>query len=180
MLTTDNTGLVIVDMQGKLARIMHESEQLIRNIAILIKMAQQLSLPIIWLEQNPEKLGATAPELSEILTKQQQPISKMTFDGCQTAEMEMILANAEREHWLIAGIEAHVCVYQTAQGLVRRGYQPEILTDCVSARNPDNKNVALSRMERQGIAISSLEMAIFEILEDCSSDAFRDFVRLIK
>lgn len=179
MLTKDNTGIAIVDMQGKLARIMAGSEQLIQHIAILINMAQRLSLPIIWLEQNTEKLGDTVPELSELLT-QHQPINKMTFDGCQTAEMDTALESAKREHWLIAGIEAHVCVYQTAQGLVRKGYQPEILADCVSARNPENKTVALSRMERQGIAISSLEMAIFEILEDCSSDAFRDFVRFIK
>lgn len=85
MLSKGNTGLIVVDVQGKLATLMHESDALIENITKLVKGAKALDLPILWLEQNPERLGPTAEPIREVLESTHLPITKYTFDGCKEA-----------------------------------------------------------------------------------------------
>lgn len=119
MLNKNNTGLIVVDVQGKLARIVNDSDLLIENCAKLIKGAQILGLPIVWLEQNPDKLGATVEELS-ILLPEQKAITKFTFDGCTEPEVMQAIHQADIETWLVCGIETHICVYQTAMSLINK------------------------------------------------------------
>ena len=122
MLRKENTGLIIIDIQGKLARVVHDSDALLSNCKKLIKGAQALDLPIIWLEQNPEKLGSTVDELS-FLQETQQPIAKFTFDACAEPQFMQAVRTANVDTWLICGIEAHICVYQTALNLRGTGFE---------------------------------------------------------
>ncbi len=179
MLTINNTGLIIVDIQGKLARLVHDSDMLIANCEKLIKGAAILNLPIIQLEQNPDKLGSTVGELNAHLSSC-SPISKFTFNACDTIEFVEALEATKIQHWLICGIETHICVYQTARGLIEQGINVEVVSDCVSSRTPDNKQLGLERVRDCGGKITALEMCLYEIVQDCRKDEFKQILKLIR
>lgn len=179
MLQRSKTGLVIVDVQGKLARLVANSHEVIDNCVALVQAAQILALPIVWLEQNPEKLGATVDELGCLLIDQ-QPITKFTFSGCKELRFIEAVERADIDTWLVCGIEAHICVYQTALGLHKLGYQVELVTDCVSSRTLSNKQLAIDKLKQQGVMPTSLEMALYELVEDCRDDRFRSILKLVK
>ncbi|EGQ7871423.1 isochorismatase family protein [Vibrio parahaemolyticus] len=180
MLSKGNTGLIVVDVQGKLATLMHESNALIENITKLVKGAKALDLPILWLEQNPERLGPTAEPIREVLESTHLPITKYTFDGCKEATFNVAVENAKVDTWLVCGIESHICVYQTAVSLRQSGYRVELVTDCVSSRTAANKALALAKLTANGVVLTGLEMCLYEIVEDCRAPEFKEILALIK
>src|SRR5690625_659338 len=124
MLKVEHTALVVIDVQGKLAKIMHQSSELLRNIENLIKGAQLLDIPILWLEQYPKGLGPTSDTIKQHLTKN-SPIAKMTFSACKNKEFQAELKQLDRNSMLVCGIETHICVYQTVQQLLQSGNEVE-------------------------------------------------------
>ncbi|EJF7264166.1 isochorismatase family protein [Vibrio parahaemolyticus] len=180
MLSKGNTGLIVVDVQGKLATLMHESDALIENITTLVKGAKALDLPILWLEQNPERLGPTAEPIREVLENTHLPITKYTFDGCKEATFNVAVENAKVDTWLVCGIESHICVYQTAVSLRQSGYRVELVTDCVSSRTAANKALALAKLTANGVVLTGLEMCLYEMVEDCRAPEFKEILALIK
>ncbi|TOL68111.1 hydrolase [Vibrio parahaemolyticus] len=180
MLSKGNTGLIVVDVQGKLATLMHESDALTENITKLVKGAKALDLPILWLEQNPERLGPTAEPIREVLESTHLPITKYTFDGCKEATFNVAVENAKVDTWLVCGIESHICVYQTAVSLRQSGYRVELVTDCVSSRTAANKALALAKLTANGVVLTGLEMCLYEMVEDCRVPEFKEILALIK
>ncbi|MEI8628204.1 hydrolase [Vibrio sp. M60_M70] len=180
MLSKGNTGLIVVDVQGKLATLMHESDALIENITKLVKGAKALDLPILWLEQNPERLGPTAEPIREVLESTHLPITKYTFDGCKESTFKVAVENAKVDTWLVCGIESHICVYQTAVSLRQSGYRVELVTDCVSSRTAANKALALAKLTANGVVLTGLEMCLYEMVEDCRAPEFKEILALIK
>ncbi|MCG6284438.1 isochorismatase family protein [Vibrio diabolicus] len=180
MLSKGNTGLIVVDVQGKLATLMHESNALIENITKLVKGAKALDLPILWLEQNPERLGPTAEPIREVLESTHLPITKYTFDGCKEATFNVAVENAKVDTWLVCGIESHICVYQTAVSLRQSGYRVELVADCVSSRTAANKALALAKLTANGVVLTGLEMCLYEMVEDCRAPEFKEILALIK
>ncbi|EIZ1174442.1 hydrolase [Vibrio parahaemolyticus] len=180
MLSKGNTGLIVVDVQGKLATLMHESDALIENITKLVKGAKALDLPILWLEQNPERLGPTAEPIREVLESTHLPITKYSFDGCKEATFNVAVENAKVDTWLVCGIESHICVYQTAVSLRQSGYRVELVTDCVSSRTAANKALALAKLTANGVVLTGLEMCLYEMVEDCRALEFKEILALIK
>lgn len=179
MLTKDNTGLIIVDIQGKLSTLVHDSEAVVTNTIKLIKGAKALGLPIIWLEQNPERLGRTVQGISELLDTV-NPISKFTFSGCSESAFNEAISDANVDSWLVCGIETHICVYQTAKTLKIEGFNVEVVSDCCSSRNPDNKQLALNKLQAEGVGITGLEMCLYELVEDSRAPVFKEILNLIK
>lgn len=179
MLKSKKTALIVIDVQGKLAQLMYAKQTLFENLRKIIKGVQALGVPILWLEQNPEGLGPTIPEVSELLTSI-EPISKSSFSGCRNERFVQALKNANRNQVLIVGIEAHVCVYQTAVGLVELGYKVEVVTDAVSSRTIENKKVALQKMRDIGVNLTSTEMALFELLQVAEGEQFKEILKLVK
>ena len=179
MLVKDNTGLIVVDVQGKLAYLVDDSTRLISNCVKLIKGSNELGLPIILLEQNPEKLGATVDELTTILTDI-TPITKYTFDACASLDFLNSVKNINVDTWLVCGIEAHICVYQTARGLLEHGYNVELVSDCVSSRTSLNKQLAMERLQVCGVEITSLEMCLYELVKDCRKPDFKQILDLVR
>ena len=179
MLTREHTGLIVVDVQGKLARLVHESDVLIANCEKLIKGAQALKLPILLLEQNPEKLGATVNQLSGLLDGI-EPITKYTFNACESPDLLDAVRAKNVDNWLVCGIEAHICVYQTAKGLLGMGYKVELVSDCVSSRTAANKRLGISRLKHAGVEITGLEMCLYELVKDCRSSEFKQILGLIR
>jgi nicotinamidase-related amidase len=179
MLNKENTGLIVVDIQGKLARLVHESQSMIAHCEKLIKGVQALGLPIILLEQNPDKLGSTVDELSPLLTEN-TAISKFSFNGCDEAKFIEVISAKKINTWLLCGIETHICVYQTALGLLQRGYQIQLVSDCTSSRTLENKQLAINALENKGIDITGVEMCLFELLKDCRAAEFKNILNIIK
>ncbi|MDP2561762.1 hydrolase [Psychrobium sp. 1_MG-2023] len=179
MLSKHNTGLIVIDIQGKLAQIVSDSSGLLRNTTALIQGAQQLELPIIWLEQLPDKLGETSPELAQLLHPL-QPIHKHTFSGYGEPAFIDALDEASVDHWLLCGIESHICVYQTALDLIKHRFHVELVSDCISSRHPDNKTLALNKLQRLGAKLTSVEMCLYEMIVDAHSDDFKPILRYIK
>lgn len=179
MLRRDNTGLIVIDIQGKLANIVHDSDRLVANAVALIKGVKALDMPILWLEQNPEKLGATIPEISEALTPL-EPITKYMFDGCGSEAFDKAVKQSNVTTWLVCGIEAHICVYQTVSSLIRLGYEIELVCDCVSSRALSNKEIAISKLTSKGAGKTSVEMCLYELVGDCRATEFKEILGLIK
>ncbi|WP_257284128.1 hydrolase [Endozoicomonas sp. SESOKO1] len=183
MLTIDRTVLVVVDIQGKLANLMHEHESLFGNIVTMVKGAKLLDIPILWLEQMPEKLGATIPELAdELVDKLSEvgPVRKSSFSACGEPAFMSALEQAGSRQVLLAGIETHICVYQTAMDLLAGGYEVEVLVDAVSSRTLQNKEVALDKMSALGADLTTVEMALFELMKSAEAPQFRDVAKLIR
>ena len=138
MLSTAAAVLVIVDVQGKLAQLMSDRETLFANLQCMIRGAQALAVPILWVEQNPAKLGPTIPEVAELLPAL-APIAKTSFSCAGNPAFMAELERLGRKQVLVVGIEAHVCVYQTATDLLGAGYTVEVVEDAVASRIASNK-----------------------------------------
>lgn len=179
MLDVQNSCLVVVDIQGKLAELMHEKEILFRNAQILIKAAKILEIPILWCQQCPQSLGPTTPKIAELLAGS-EPIDKATFSCCGNENFKTALAGLPRRRIILTGIETHVCIYQTAADLLAEGYSVEIVADAVSSRTFANKQIALRRLSAQGANITSTEMALFELLKTAHHPKFKQIAKLVK
>ncbi len=179
MLSTDQAILLIVDVQGKLAQVMHERDALLRNLQILIQGIQVLGAPILWVEQNPSGLGPTVPELSKLLSGQ-APIAKMSFSAGGEPQVVEALRRSGRTQVILAGIEAHVCIYLTAADLLAQGYDIEVVADAVSSRTSARKEVGISRIAALGGGITCTETVLFELLGHAGGDRFRAILKLLK
>ena len=179
MLKMENVALLIVDIQGSLAHLMLGKELLFKNVQKLIKGIQVLGIPILWVEQNPQGLGPTIPEIADSLPNI-QPISKMSFSSCRNDRFVQALKDLNRKQILIAGIEAHVCVYQTAADLVELGYEVQVVADAVSSRNMENKEIGLQKMKDSGASLTSVETALFELLKVAEGEQFKAILKIVK
>ena len=179
MLEPKNTILVIVDVQGKLAQIMYDREDLFKNMQILISGAKLLEIPIIWMEQLPDKLGSTIPEIQELLPEM-KPIVKNIFSCARNDEFNVRLQKFHVHDIILAGIESHVCIYQTAMDLLDQDYAVHVAADAVSSRTERNKQLGLDRMLLEGVVQTSVEMVLFELQGVAQGERFRELVKLVK
>jgi hypothetical protein len=179
MLSVDQAVLMVIDVQGKLAQLMHDRDLLFRNLQILIQGAKILEIPILWLEQNPAGLGPTVPAVASLLPEE-RPIPKMSFGagGCP-APMQS-LRNSGRRQVVLAGIEAHVCIYLTAADLIREGYKVEVIADAVSSRSPKNKEIGLNKIAALGGGISCTETVLFELLQRAEGERFKRIGKVLR
>lgn len=179
MLDEKNCCLIVVDVQGKLARLMHDKETLFKNIRVLIQSANILAIPILWCQQVPSALGPTVAEIAELLAGN-KPINKSSFSCCLCEEFNTKLEQSGRKQILLCGIETHVCIYQTAIDLLGKGYLVDVIADAVSSRTPANKEIGLKKLSAAHANISCTEMALFEILKTADHTAFRQVAKLVK
>ena len=178
MFTLEEACLVVVDVQGKLATIVDESEEMIANVAKLVQAMQALEVPILWLEQNPSRLGGTALDIAQHL--QGQAIAKMAFSACQEQEFVDALKASGRTQFIVTGIETHICVYQTARQLKEQGFEVEVVADAVSSRTKANKEIGLEKMKELGILPTSVEMILYELLQRADHPHFKTVLQLVK
>lgn len=178
MLNKESAGLLLVDVQGKLATQMFDADALMDNLKKLIQGVQLLGLPVIWLEQLPEKLGATHPELVELLTA--EPIAKSSFSGLGNVDVRQAIETSKKSQWLVAGIESHVCVYQSVRDLLSANHHVYVVSDAVSSRDPKNKELALNVMQNAGAQLTSVEMVLFELQKKAEGEVFKQLIQLIK
>jgi nicotinamidase-related amidase len=179
MLKKKNTALVLVDVQERLMSAMHEKDRLLSSLQQLLHGASLLELPILWTEQYPKGLGPTVPELRAILNGR-EPIEKTTFSCFRCKKFVKALDEISPKQVLLAGIETHICVYQTAAQMAEEGYDVQVVSDAVSSRTPENRSLGLTRMTELGATLTSVEMALFELLRDADHEHFRDVLEIVK
>jgi nicotinamidase-related amidase len=158
---------------------MHNKEALFENLKKIVKGAQVLGVPILWAEQNPDGLGPTIPEIAELLTDQ-NPVSKLSFSCCGNEQFMKNLEAVNRKNMVVVGIEAHVCVYQTAADLIDQQYDVQVVADAVASRTPENKQIGLEKCKDAGAGLTSTETVLFELLREARGDRFKDIIQLVK
>jgi len=161
--------LAIIDVQERLMPVIANREQVEANIVRLIRGCQILGVPILITEQKG--LYQTVKPLREALGDGYKPIEKSCFSGYQPLERKQVI---------VAGVETHVCVYQTVSDLLANGYEVTIVADAVSSRTVENKDIALRRMTSDGAKLSSTEMALFELTVASGTGEFRAISKLVK
>jgi len=179
MLNTLDTVLVLVDFQERLADIVDRSALVVPNVMRMVKGCQALEIPILPTVQVPEKLGGMIPALAEALGEV-EPVAKSIFSAYREPEFLLALSNTGRKHILLMGIEAHVCVLQTGLDLLESGHTLHVLSDGVFSRTRENHDLALQRLHDAGGTITSVEMALFELIRTSKHPAFRTISRLVK
>ena len=154
-----------------------------RNTQILIDAAQRLGLPIVVSQQYPKGLGATVAPIEEALAGRARCSTASTRSSSRrprSAEFAAIAPKLGRDQWIVSGMEAHVCVYQTARELVERGYQTHVVADAVSSRTKANWKIGLDLAERAGAVVTSTEVCVFDLLERAGTDEFKALSKAIK
>ena len=171
--------LTIIDVQEKLVPLMENKDQFIKNLIILLKGAQLLEIPIIWMEQLPEKLGATIPEVTEVL-KEKTPIVKNVFSCSKSDEYINVLNQLDPDDNILCGIETHVCVYQTASDLLAKGKNVQIVADAVTSRKKLNHDIGLQHISEKGGSLTTCEQFLFEEQKIAQGDRFRALIKLVR
>jgi nicotinamidase-related amidase len=182
MIEADLAVLVVIDVQEKMLAAVTTSprEGLIQRLSALIRAAQILELPVIYTEQYPQGLGQTDRSLAGALEGAKGPIIKNTCSCWRDEAFRGALQGCEREHIILAGLEAHVCIQQTAMDLLRVDYVPFVAVDAIGSRRQTDFDAAVARMRRAGVEISSTEALLFELVERCDHPRFKEFIKLIK
>lgn len=179
MLNREKSCLVLIDVQEKLAAVMHESARMVSNCAILLKAARTLEIPIIWCQQYPKAIGPTVKPLHEFL-EGIEPIDKLCFSCCGAPQFADEMERREIETAIVCGIESHVCVFQTAMDLLQKGLYVHVIADATASRTAENKQIGLHRMAAAGAVISSTEMLLFELLRTAEHPQFKGLSKLIR
>ncbi|MCP4113925.1 MAG: isochorismatase family protein [Desulfobacteraceae bacterium] len=179
MFEIDRTVLVLIDVQGRLARMMHGKEELFASLETMLKGMEILGVPVVWMEQLPDKLGPTTPSIAALLPGE-SPIPKDSFSCLGNPGFVDRFRNINRDQVLLTGIESHICVYQTGMDLLQRGFEVQVVTDCVSSRTLENKILGIERIKLAGGSATSCEMILFELMKAARGETFKRMVKIIK
>ncbi|MFH1276807.1 MAG: hydrolase [Candidatus Eisenbacteria bacterium] len=179
MLKRENAVVVVVDVQDRLLPHIRKHEEVTEAVAKLIRGCRVLGVPVVVTEQYPEGLGPTNRLLKEEFDRW-EPIVKSTFSCCGEGSFVEAVEKTGRKEVLLCGIEAHVCVYQTARDLLEKGYRVHLLVDGVSSRRKIDRKTAVARMVSMGAILATVEMALFEMLEVSGTEEFKKISKIVK
>src|SRR6202158_265975 len=180
-LEAERCALIVVDMQEKLLPPIWEKERLVRNVQLLIRLAGILKIPALVTTQYAKGLGNTVPDIASMLPDS-TPIDKLMF-SCFGSDVFCSLLKrlpGQRTTVLLCGMEAHICVMQTAMGALREGYLVHVASDAVSSRTELNWRIGLDRMRAAGGIFSLTQMIIYELLRSSGAPAFRELLPYLK
>lgn len=177
LMSPRDTALVVVDVQGKLITLVPEYRRIVWNIRRLLDGAAILGVERLGTEQYPQGLGPTVPELAERLPD--PPESKLAFSAGGCANLAR-LRDSGVSRVLLAGIETHVCIQQTALDLLAAGYQVYLAVDAVGARHPVDHATALGRLESAGATLTTTEAALFEWCIRAGTPEFKQISQLVR
>ena len=181
LLRLDQSQLLVVDIQDKLINTIHNIEKMIDRARLVIAAARQFELPITISEQYPKGLGSTDAKLREACGHVTPVFTKTAFSCLRDeAIAEHLAAHQHRKHLLIVGMEAHVCVLQTALDAVAEGYSVFVVGDAISSRSASDVEAAKRRMEKAGVTVISAEMAFFELIERAGTPDFKALAPLLR
>ena len=174
-LDRERAALVVVDVQEAFRPAVQDFDRVAGETARLIQGARALGLPIVVTEQYPKGLGSTVQEVAEHLDGV-EPVEKVCFSAARADGFDL----GGRDQALVCGIEAHVCVSQTAHDLLGQGVEVHVASDAVTSRTRENREVGLHKMESSGAIVTSVETALFELVGAAGSDEFKQVQGLVK
>lgn len=177
LMSSHDTGLLVIDVQERLVPHIHEHPRVVWNIRRLIDGARILGVSAVGTEQYPQGIGSTVPELAERLGPVEQ---KMAFSAAACPQIFRRWRDAGIDRVLICGIESHVCVAQTAIDLMAEGWKVYLAADAVGSRSPEDKRIALERLAREGVVLTSTEAALFEWCVVAGTPQFKQISRLVR
>ncbi|HXI82584.1 MAG TPA: hydrolase [Verrucomicrobiae bacterium] len=177
-LTTENTALVVIDVQEKLMNVMPRRAETLAAIQKLIGAARVLKLPTLVTAQYIKGLGPVCAEIGRAAPGI-TPLEKMTFSCCGSEEFLRTVKDLRRQRIILCGIEAHVCVQQTAIDLMK-DYFVYVAADAISSRHETDYTVAIERMRDCGAVITTVESAVFELLRESGTQEFKQILPLFK
>lgn len=170
--------LLLVDYQARLLPAIAGADDVVATALVLARAAQLLAVPVLGTEHNPERLGPNSAALAALCMA---TVAKTHFGACADGLPDALAATAPgRTQIVIAGCEAHVCLLQTALGLLRAGQQVFVVENACGARRPSDHAAAMRRLAQAGATIVTHEMVLFEWLHDCRHPRFREVLALVK
>jgi nicotinamidase-related amidase len=179
LLACELSCLLIVDVQEKLTPVMTDPRRVIHQGALLIRAAARLGVPVLATEQYPKGLGPTMIDLRQLLPAQ-DILAKTHFSATADPAVLARLHLIGRQQIVLMGIEAHICVLQTALDLKSKGFKPFVVADACASRRLESEVMAWARLRQEGVPLLSLEMVIFEWLQASTNEAFRELSALIR
>ncbi|MEZ5942543.1 MAG: hydrolase [Planctomycetaceae bacterium] len=177
LLSAARSRLLVIDMQEKLLPAMSDGNFTTKNCTALIRGAGLFEIPVSATEQYPRGLGSTVPQLAELLDS---PVEKTRFSSAESFDWSLELRPEDRDQIVLVGIEAHVCVLQTALDLISRGFQVYVVTDATTSRTDENKQQALKRITDGGGTLINTESVLFEWCECASHSQFKQVSQIVK
>jgi len=176
------SALLIVDIQDRLVTAMpgEVSHRVVRNASVLIQTANEFNMPVLVSEQYPRGLGSTVPEIKAVLPEHVTPVEKMAFSCCNVPAFQALLAGIGQRDIILCGIEAHVCVLQTALDLLQNGRRVYLAADAMCSRYKNNWRIGLNLMQQAGAVVGSTEIFTFALLGKAGTDQFKQISKLVK
>lgn len=175
----DDAVLVLIDVQERLAAAMEHADRVVTGCILLSEVADVLGIPVIVTRQYPRGLGDVVPALEPVATRAQM-VDKVTFDCLREPSFVAALEGTGRHQVVLAGMETHICVTQTALSLERQGYGVHVVADAVCSRRDDDRDVALSRLRAAGVVVTTAESVVYEALVRADTPVFRKVLEIVK
>ncbi len=172
-------ALVVIDIQERFRDLIFAMPKVLKGSSRLIRAFRELELPVLVTEHYSRGLGVTMHEIRGLLGGV-KPLEKITFSCDGDAGFRAALGALNRDQVVLCGIEAHVCVYQTARDLMDRGKQVAVAADAVSSRHADAREVGLAHMRRIGVQVMNVEMILFEMLREAKTPDFKALAPILK
>lgn len=179
LIRAQDSALVVIDMQERLVPAMLAPARTIRNTRLLLQAAAITGVPSLLTEQYPKGLGATVPEIAKA-AGDSRILPKMHFSCMEDQGFSAAFKDLDRRQAILTGMEAHICVVQTAASLVEEGYEVFVVSDATASRTAESESACLARLSAAGVSIVTTEMVIFEWLGRAGTDAFKQMLPLIK
>ena len=183
LLSREKSQLLVVDIQANLLAAITSKERVVERCERLLRAASALNIPVTVSEQYPRGLGPTVDPLRDLLGKGSAVIEKVEFSCAKNAALRERMHDLRRQgrsQVVIAGIEAHVCVTQTAIDLEEQGFEAFVVADAIGSRAPESRELAISRLLRSGADVVDSDMVIFEWLGRAGTPEFKDLLALLK
>lgn len=177
--TVESSMALIVDIQERLFPHIAQKEALLARTSLLVNGLHILGLPVLVTQQYTKGLGPTIAEIQELFSPF-SALEKRSFSCLDDVAIAGQLRASGRKFVLLAGIETHVCILQTALDLKSAGYIPVVVTDCVSSRSLADKETALQRLAAEGAVLTSSESMLFELLRSSENPKFKEISGLVK
>jgi nicotinamidase-related amidase len=174
------TALLIIDFQEKFFPVIDRGEEILKTICKVVKGFQILNLPIFLSEQYPPGLGSTVMQIKNLLGESYSPWIKTEFSCLDQPKLLDLVMTLPYSQWVVVGIEAHVCVLQTAKSLLKVEKEVAILNDAISSRSIFDYSTAIAEMRDAGARITSSETLLFELIKDAKHPQFKQISELIK
>lgn len=179
LLDKENTALLIIDIQDRLANAMKVRDEVVKNCLHLIELSKMMNIPVVVTEQYPKGLGPTVAEIKDALPSY-QPIEKLTFSCCEEPNFLNEIKRLNKKTLILTGMETHICVLQTCIDLLKEGFHVHLVRDAVCSREKENWKTGIELMRDAGAVINCTETVLFQLLKVAGTEEFRAISRRIK